>query len=61
MKKTINLLPTAVRPSLPWPRSELRSIELPSGVHIPTGALQKSGSNRSLLQNPLHILVLVGR
>ena len=39
MKKTFDLLPDAVRPSLPWPRCKLRSIELPSGVHIPTCAL----------------------
>ena len=26
MKKTFDLLPDAVRPSLPWPRCKLRSI-----------------------------------
>ena len=43
MKKTFDLLPDAVRPSLPWPRCKLRSIELPSGVHIP---IRRDGRGR---------------
>ena len=43
------LLPTAVQPCLPWDRHELRSIELPTGVSVPEGALQKGRSDRSLL------------
>ena len=43
MQKTLELLPASVRPSLPWPRFELRSIELPTvraNMRVPDGALQ---------------------
>ena len=52
MQKTLELLPASVRPSLPWPRFELRSIELPTvraNMRVPDGALQKSNSARTLL------------
>jgi len=55
----IRLLPPDTQPSLPWPRCELRSIDLPAGAGVPDGALQKRDSDRrsllmrSISENPL--------
>lgn len=50
MRSANGLLPSEVQASLPWPRSSLRSIELPAGASVPTGALQKCSSRHTLLQ-----------
>jgi hypothetical protein len=42
-------LPEAVRSSLPWPRSLLQTVELPSNAHVPDGALQTGASERNML------------
>ena len=49
----IALLPIGVQSSLPWPRDELRTIELPKGAAVPDGALQKGRSDRGLLMRSM--------
>lgn len=44
-------LPHALRPSLPWPRCDLRTLELPSVAKVPDGALQKGAADRGLLMS----------
>ena len=34
---------------LPWPKLSLRGVELPAGVSVPDGALQKTDSDWQLL------------
>ena len=53
MANAIALLPIGVQSSLPWPRDELRTIELPKGAAVPDGALQKGRSDRGLLMRSM--------
>ena len=47
-----DLLPDDVRPSLPWSRDKLRSIELPASSRVPAGAQRtKAGASSLLLRS----------